>query len=131
MPVLFFLNVFKGDLSIIGPRPQTQRCFDAFQKEAQNQFLRVKPGITGIGSILFRNEEEMMGNHEKPDEFYNEVIMQFKGELEIWYVSEQSFFVDCKLFFLTAWVVLGGNAKLAYRLLNNLPPIPQNLSDYL
>lgn len=128
LPQLF--NILIGDLSIVGPRPQTQRCFDAFQKEAQNQITKVKPGLSGVGSIFFRHEEEMMGHQVDPDQFYNEVIMRFKGDLEVWYVSKQSFFVDCKLIFLTVWVVFGGDAKFAYLLFKDLPPIPENLSHY-
>lgn len=128
LPQLF--NIFIGDLSIIGPRPQTQRCFDAFQKEAQNQITKVKPGLSGVGSIFFRYEEEMMGHQVDPNQFYNAVIMRFKGDLEVWYVSQQTFSVDCKLIFLTLWVVLGGDAKFAYLLFKDLPPIPENLSHY-
>ena len=128
LPQLF--NIFKGDLSIIGPRPQTQRCFNAFQIETQNRIITVKPGLSGIGSIFFRHEEEIMGHQVNPNEFYNEVIMRFKGDLEMWYVSKQTLSVDFKLIFLTGWVVFGGDVKLAYLLFSDLPPIPENLSHY-
>ena len=124
------INIIKGDLSLIGPRPQTIRCFSSFQLNAQKEISKVKPGLSGIGSIFFRNEEEMMDSVGDPDLFYNDVIMHYKGDLEIWYVSHRSLIVDTILIFLTAWVVLGGDAKLSFRLLNNLPPIPDKLIRY-
>ena len=129
LPQLF--NVFKGDLSIIGPRPQTMRCFKAFQEDAQHKISLVKPGLSGIGSIMFRNEEDMIGTQADPDFFYNEVIMRFKGDLEIWYFHRHSFLVDFKLIFLTIWSIVGGDAKFAYRLFRDLPPIPKNLRYHL
>ena len=62
-------NIFIGDMSIIGPRPQTERCFDAFPEESQAIITLVKPGLSGIGSIVFRDEEEMMHGHQDPDKF--------------------------------------------------------------
>ena len=63
------LNIFKGDMSVIGPRPQTQRCFDAFPKKSQLAIVRVRPGLSGVGSIVFRDEEEMMDDHGNADYF--------------------------------------------------------------
>ena len=54
------INIFNGDMSVIGPRPQTQRCFDAFPLSSQNEIIKVRPGLSGIGSIIFRNEEDMI-----------------------------------------------------------------------
>ena len=80
LPQLF--NVLTGDMSVIGPRPQTQRCFDAFPIECQNEIITVAPGLSGLGSIFFRNEELMLDNANSADEFYNKIIMPYKGELE-------------------------------------------------
>ena len=124
------INIIRGDLSLIGPRPQTIRCFNSFPLNAQKEISKVKPGLSGIGSIFFRDEEEMMGSEVDPDLFYNDVIMRYKGDLEIWYVKKCSLVVDIILIFLTAWVVLGGDAKLAFRLFSHLPPIPDKLKRY-
>ena len=72
------INIFNGDMSIIGPRPQTQRCFDAFPLSSQSEIIKVRPGLSGIGSIIFRNEEDMMHANKKPEEFYDEIIMPYK-----------------------------------------------------
>ena len=81
------INVFLGDMSVIGPRPQDQRCFDAFPVNAQPIIASVLPGLSGIGSVVFRNEEEMIGDPSNADFFYDNVIMPFKAELEIWFVE--------------------------------------------
>ena len=59
------LNVLNGSMSIIGPRPQTRRCFDAFPAKSQNEIMKVRPGLSGVGSIIFRQEEDLMNgsNH--------------------------------------------------------------------
>ena len=67
------INIFKGDMSIIGPRPQTQRCFDAFPPVSQQEIIKVRPGLSGIGSIIFRSEEEMMHASNDPNKFYDDV----------------------------------------------------------
>jgi lipopolysaccharide/colanic/teichoic acid biosynthesis glycosyltransferase len=81
LPQLF--NVLKGDMSFVGPRPQPIRCFNAFPEYLQKEIIKVKPGLSGIGSIVFRNEEELLdsavGNRV---EFYDKVIAPYKGELE-------------------------------------------------
>ena len=69
------LNIFKGDMSVIGPRPQTQRCFDAFPEKSKAVIVRVRPGLSGVGSIVFRDEEKMMDDHGNADYFYDEIIM--------------------------------------------------------
>ena len=80
-------NVFTGDMSVIGPRPQTERCFNAFSEDAQTAIKQVKPGLSGIGSIVFRDEEAILDN---PDidrlKYYDEVIAPYKGELEKWFI---------------------------------------------
>ena len=83
------LNILKGDMSIIGPRPQTQRCFDAFTPAAQKAITRVLPGLSGIGSIMFRDEENMLHGHADARQFYDHVIAPYKGSLEEWYVNNQ------------------------------------------
>ena len=100
------VNIFKGDMSFIGPRPQTQRCFDAFPIKYQQEIIKVRPGLSGIGSIIFRNESEMINVNNNPENFYDEIIMPYKGSLEAWYVSNQNLWTYLCLIFLTAWVVV-------------------------
>ena len=61
------INIFRGDMSVIGPRPQTRRCFDAFPPEAQREIVQVRPGLSGVGSIVFRGEEELYADVYDPE----------------------------------------------------------------
>jgi lipopolysaccharide/colanic/teichoic acid biosynthesis glycosyltransferase len=83
------LNILFGDMSVIGPRPQTQRCFDAFTATSQAAIVQVRPGLSGIGSIIFRDEENLLHGQADSVRFYDEVIAPYKGALEEWYVVHQ------------------------------------------
>lgn len=125
------INIFKGDMSIIGPRPQTQRCFYAFPADSQRAILKVRPGLSGIGSIVFRNEEKMMHANSNPDKFYDEIVMPYKGALEVWYVSHQSIWTYFRLIGLTIWVVLVPKSDLVWSLFQDLPAPSKNLSSWM
>jgi lipopolysaccharide/colanic/teichoic acid biosynthesis glycosyltransferase len=120
------LNILNGDMSIIGPRPLTQRCFDAFTLAAQHAVIQVRPGLSGIGSIVFRDEENMMHGHQDPAHFYDHVISPYKGALEEWYVANQGLWTYFMLIGLTIWVVLLPQSKAVGRVLGTLPkPEPE------
>ena len=121
------INILKGDMSIIGPRPQTQRCFDAFPEPAQQAIITVRPGLSGIGSIVFRGEEDMMHAAGDPDHFYDHVIMPYKGALEEWYVRHQSLGTYLLLIAITAWVVARPRSPIVWRAFPDLPPPPDAL----
>ena len=125
------INVFKGDMSIIGPRPQTQRCFDAFPLSSQSEIINVRPGLSGIGSIMFRNEEEMMHSKNNPDIFYDEIIMPYKGNLEEWYVANQNIFSYFILIAVTVWIVIFPRSNLLHIVFKLLPPHPKELAEWL
>lgn len=125
------LNILLGNMSLIGPRPQTQRCFNAFPKSSQAEIIKVVPGLSGIGSIVFRGEEDMMHASQDPDQFYDEVIMPYKGELECWYVKNKGVSVYLKSILLTAWVVLFPNSSAHWRVFAGLPSPPEELVNIL
>ena len=125
------INIFIGDMSIIGPRPQTQRCFDAFPLSSQNEIIKVRPGLSGIGSIIFRHEEDMMHANNDPDKFYDEIVMPYKGSLEGWYVSHNSIGSYFSLIGLTVFAVLGLNSDLVWKLFKDLPPPPEQLMQWI
>jgi lipopolysaccharide/colanic/teichoic acid biosynthesis glycosyltransferase len=114
LPQLF--NIFFGHMSVVGPRPVMKVSFQAYPEEVKKVIYNVKPGLTGIGSIIFRDEEELLTNVKINGgdiwEFYKGKIYPFKGQLEIWYQNNKSFFLDMKLLFLTAWVILTPKVKL-------------------
>ena len=125
------INIFNGDMSVIGPRPQTQRCFDAFPLSSQSEIIKVRPGLSGIGSIVFRNEEEMMHANNGPDKFYDEIVMPYKGKLEEWYVRNLSIGLYFQLILITIYVVLFTSGKTVWAVLKKLPDPPKSLIKWL
>lgn len=125
------LNVLIGHMSLIGPRPQSPRCFDAFPIEAQNIILRIKPGLSGIGPIVFRGEENILEGHSGTLDFYDNVIGPYKGDVEAWYVGKQGLIPYFSLILLTVWVVLFPKSNLVWRLFKDLPRPPDILKKEL
>lgn len=99
------INVFVGDMSLVGPRPEVRHYVDYWTDE-QMHVLDVRPGITDPASIKFRNENELMEQAEDPEKYYIEVIMQEKLKLYLEYVQNQSFWGDIGLIFKTFWVIV-------------------------
>ena len=117
------INVLKGDISLVGPRPLVAKTFSAYNEEVQSKIYNVKPGITGIGSIIFRDEESIISavTNEDPHDFYKRVIAPYKGELEMWYQEHCSFFLDLQLIFTTAWVIVFSETRLYEKWFKDLP----------
>ncbi len=99
------INVFLGDMSLVGPRPEVRHYVNYWTDE-QMKVLSVRPGITDPASIRFRNENELMGQAEAPEHYYIHVIMQEKIKLYLEYVEKQSFWYDVKLIFQTFKVIV-------------------------
>ena len=125
------INIFNGNMSIIGPRPQAQRSFEAFPLKSQKEIIKVRPGLSGVGSIIFRNEEEMMSMNDDPNKFYDEIVMPYKGILEEWYVSHRSIVSYFILIGLTIWVVLGFRSSLIWSFFKDLPTPPKELKKWI
>ena len=117
------INILKGDISLVGPRPLVEKTFNAYNKVLQSKIYNVKPGLTGIGSIIFRDEESIISaiKDEDPHKFYKRVIAPYKGELEMWYQKHISFLLDLQLIFLTAWVILFPKSRLYEKWFKDLP----------
>ena len=117
------INILKGDISLVGPRPLVEKTFSAYSKEVQSKIYNVKPGLTGIGSIIFRDEESIISAiiNEDPHKFYKRVIAPYKGELEMWYQKYNSFFLDLQLIFMTAWVIFFPKSRLYEKWFKDLP----------
>ena len=118
------LNIIIGDLSIVGPRPQMQVDFDKYSDEVQRKIYNVRPGLTGIGSIVFRDEESLISaasEKENPHDFYKRVIAPYKGELEMWYQAKRSLILDFQLIFITAWAIVVPETRLYEKWFHDLP----------
>ena len=100
------INVFVGDMSLVGPLPEVRHYVDYWTPE-QMHVLDVRPGITDPASIKFRNENELMEHAEDPEKYYIEVVMQEKIKLYLEYVERHSFFGDIGLIFKTFWTIVG------------------------
>lgn len=130
LPQLF--NVLKGDMSFVGPRPvMKEASFDHYPKDVQKVIYNVRPGITGIGSVIFRAEEALITKAKEqgkdPGKFYRKEIYPYKGQLEKWYQANQSFMLDFTILFLTFWYIIFPDSNLIYDLYPNLPQAPQAL----
>ncbi len=120
LPQLF--NVIAGDMSFVGPRPQTEIDFLKFPIHVQQTIYNEKPGITGPGAIIFRDEERLFSTSGmEPGLYYQSVIAPYKGEVEIWYNRNRSLMTDLKLIFITGWVILFPKSNIIYRCFKTLP----------
>lgn len=99
------INVLLGDMSLVGPRPEVRKYVDMYTAE-QMHVLDVRPGITDLASIRYRNENELLESVSDPDKYYTDVIMQDKLRINLEYVEKQSFLYDIKLIFSTFWAII-------------------------
>lgn len=119
------LNILKGDISIVGPRPQVKDHLNMYPDVDREHILSIKPGLTGIASIFFRDEEVLISKSElSPKEFYFQYIIPYKVKLELWYIDKASFNTYFKLIFLTALVIVKSNSKYYEKILKDLPEVP-------
>ena len=120
LPQLF--NILLGDISIIGPRPLMKAGFDRYSLKFQNSIYKIKPGLTGIGSIVFRDEEKILSESElSPHECYRNIILPYKGELEIWYQNKRGFILDFQLIILTVLSIIFPENTLYQKWFKDLP----------
>ena len=96
------LNILKGDMSIVGPRPLLAKQFNFYSKEGKETITQMKPGLTGLSSILFRDEEKYFSAHENPDLVYRTKISPVKQYLEVWFFHNRNISLYFKIIFLTA-----------------------------
>lgn len=125
------LNIFLGDMSVVGPRPQTPRCFAAFPRDLQGVIIKMKPGLSGIGPIVFRGEEDILADHAGSIEFYDSVIAPYKGQVEAWYADHQTMFTYFAVILVTVWVVLFPASGAVWRVFKGLPVPPDDLKALL
>lgn len=114
------VNVLKGEMSIVGPRPLMSVSFKQYPESVQQVIYNNKPGMTGIGSLIFRDEEKIISAATDTKAMYA-LIYDYKGAVELWYQKNTSFATDCKIIFLTAWSILFPENKLINRFFRNLP----------
>ena len=123
LPQVF--NVIRGEMSIVGARPLMKQSFVQYNEEVKKVIYDTPPGITGIGSLIFRDEESIIDKSDLPPrEFYEKFILPYKGLVEIWYQKNKSLFLDILIIFLTGWAIIFPNSNLHLKILKDLPSSP-------
>ena len=114
------INILKGDMSLVGPRPLMPESFDRYSDDVQNRIYNIQPGLTGVGSIIFRDEVKLLNNCSDYDNLYKK-INAHKGKLEIWYQKNRGIRIDFVILFLTGLSIFFPNQTLIYKVFKNLP----------
>jgi len=126
------INVLKGDMALIGPRPIMEKSFGNYTLNVQKIIYKNRPGITGIGSLIFRDEEILVTKYKElgknPSQYYKDYIYPYKGALEEWYFYNCSLSVDLKILFLTFWSLVNKDSQLVFKSLKGLPAKPETLT---
>jgi lipopolysaccharide/colanic/teichoic acid biosynthesis glycosyltransferase len=126
------LNVLFGSMSIVGPRPLVEKSFYKYSEEVQNIIYKNKPGITGLGSVVFRDEENLVTAYNDIGgdtyEYYRMYIFPYKGQLETWYFNNISFIVDLKIIYLTFWSIFDSKSDLVQTWFSDIPRKPEMLT---
>jgi lipopolysaccharide/colanic/teichoic acid biosynthesis glycosyltransferase len=125
LPQLF--NILLGHISVVGPRPMVPNTFIRYSSEAQTELKKVKPGLTGIGSIIFRDEEKFLEGKADPRKFYDDHIIPYKNKLELWFVKNNSTTTYFKIILVTAWVVIFSRSRIVELLFREIPRMPHSL----
>lgn len=118
------INILVGEMSVVGPRPLMKVSFARYPDEMKDKIYRVRPGLTGIGSIIFRDEESIVTKSNlDPEQCYKRIIMPHKALLEEWYQNNLSFYTDIMIIFLTAWYIFFPASNLVYKVFPTLPKL--------
>lgn len=114
-------NVLIGDMSVIGPRPLTQNHFAHYLPELRKIIGSVSPGLSGVGSIVFRDEERLLSNAEDPKNYYRTEIAPYKALVEVWFVENRGIWLYLKCIFLTILVIIKPSPKVVSAAFKDLP----------
>lgn len=121
------LNIFLGDMSVIGPRPLTKHTFSSYSADTQRAIKIVKPGLSGVQQVVIRDEEGLLRGASASVEFYDSVLAPYKGKLEEWYVANKSLSIYFLTILLTIWIILVPKSTLVWSIFKNLPAPPKEL----
>jgi len=125
------VNIFIGQMSIVGYRPLMRYSYEKYSSEIKQKIYNIKPGLSGIGSIIFRNEEAIIQNIYDKESFYKNTIMPYKGKLEGWYVENISVINYFKIIFVTIIITFESSSTVWKKIFKHLPLVPQELEEYV
>ena len=121
------LNILFGTISLVGPRPLIRKTFELYSEGDRSIISSVKPGLTGAGSIVFRNEEDLLLKAgANIEEFYENNITPYKASLERWYVKNKSFKVDLFIILITAYSIFFKQTRMPWLIFKDLPEMDIN-----
>jgi lipopolysaccharide/colanic/teichoic acid biosynthesis glycosyltransferase len=120
-------NIFIGDMSVVGPRPMVLNTYAHYPESVRHKLNTIRPGLTGIGSIIFRDEERYLADRDDPMEFYRNHIIPYKSQLELWYVKNNTLWLYIRIIFITAWVVIFPSSTIADKSFGGIPKLPDDL----
>jgi lipopolysaccharide/colanic/teichoic acid biosynthesis glycosyltransferase len=126
------MNIFLGQMSFVGPRPIVEKHLALYPQTTRDVIIKLTPGLTGIGSLVFRDEEGVLdraGGDRK--RLHDEIIAPYKGELELWYTKHKNLGVYFGLIFLTAWSILLPRSNAYKKVFHDLPQAPAELLAHL
>lgn len=122
------INVLKGDMSLVGPRPLTEDAFYKIPNKYLKKMSSLKPGLSGLASVILRNEEEILFKVSDPDKFHKEVLNPYKARLEIWYDKNRSFFTYFLIIILTFFGIFFKKQDLLKKIFLERPEEPNELA---
>jgi lipopolysaccharide/colanic/teichoic acid biosynthesis glycosyltransferase len=125
-----FWNVLVGDMSLLGPRPMTQASYSMLNETDRVAISSVRPGLSGVGSILFRDEESILSKVNNPNKFDWETVIPYKIKLEKWFIKNLSFKLYLQLIGLTLMIILLPKGWHLNWLLKQVPAPPEELNKF-
>jgi len=114
-------DILVGKMSWVGPRPTTPDHHNSYPSSYNDTMMGLMPGITGVGSIIFRDEEEVLSKAKDHDHCYVNEVVPYKAELESWYKENRTFIMDIILMLLTAWVIIKPKSDALFEIYPSIP----------
>ena len=125
-------NIFIGQMSVVGPRPQARQHYELYSDAVKREIDKVPPGLSGIASIVFRDEEAILDRFEtNRDHFHDTIIAPYKGELEVWWVQHRTLANYFKIIIMTVIVLFAPHSRLYHKWFRDLPTPPKELQEVL
>lgn len=127
------INILLGDLSVVGPRPLIEGTtgYNAYSDDLKSKIFSNRPGLTGIGSIVFRDEESILSSVDNPHDFYVRELAPYKADLELWYFENKSLKVDIGIIICTAISIMLPKSLIHEKILFGIPKVPKKLKEYI
>jgi lipopolysaccharide/colanic/teichoic acid biosynthesis glycosyltransferase len=125
------INILLGQMSFIGPRPQAKQHYDLYDDDVKEAINKIPPGLSGIGSIVFHDEESILNRIEGDREwFHDSIIAPYKGRLELWYSQHRNLWTNFLLILITTWMLFRPVSDIYLSVLKDIPTAPDEIMGY-